>query len=778
LSDLNNCSLCSQEVFHHGIQDGINRFCCAGCRAVYGILSAKNLLENYDQTVIFQQAVTSGLISNPSLIDQIRQNRVEVAESERERLYLEVGEMWCPSCAEVIKLLLLQKKGILNCVVDYATDLASIEFAPRFLSKESILATIRQMGYTPVPLESSGKRTVSFLLYLRLIVAAFFSMNVMMFSYPIYASYFSSDPTGISMLFVWFSFLASLPVVVFSGWPILRRFWTAMSVGVVGMEALIVIGVASAFGLSLYEMLQGGKHVYFDSMTVIITFVLLGKVIETKAKFSAKDSLVRLARAIPKRGRKKFTDGREEYVPLKEVCKGDYLVVHTGEKIVLDGVVDSGSGACDESVMTGESIPVRKAKGDLVLCGTVVVQGSMVYQAVANEEETALQKIISVVEQDIGHKSVYTRAVDSIVAWFVPAVLVFAFGTVCGCWMAGCSIETGVLRAVSVLLISCPCAIGIAAPLAESQILNVLAGMGAIVRNRGCLPDLGRETVFVFDKTGTITEGRFEVLSGLEHLNVSDRSILKGLACKSSHPVSVGIAQSIYDVPVVFDEVMEIAGLGMEGRIGGVVYRLGSPDWTGTKSSEKAHTQVHFTKDGVCLTKLLLGDCVREEAAAVVKAMAPAQTMLVSGDSKHVVEKTAKVCGFNDWRWRCHPLDKRDVIDALRNEGEIVGMIGDGINDAPALTGAHVGVSVVTATDISIQVSDILLTTDRLNILPNIRRIARKGQRIIRQNLFWAFFYNVIGIGLAAFGFLNPIFSAGAMVLSSLMVIGNARRIR
>ncbi|ADI38508.1 heavy metal translocating P-type ATPase [Waddlia chondrophila] len=776
------CSLCAQEIEGRKVVEEENAFCCAGCRAVFKILSASNQLEGYADTPIFKQAVATGLISNPALMEQLRKNRVEVSEEEKNRLYLEIGDMWCPACAEVIRLILLQKKGVLNCVVDYATDLASIEYAPRYVSKETLIQAIERLGYETQPIETAGKKQVSRSLYLRLIVAIFFSSNIMMFSYPIYAAYFTADETGISSLFVWLSLFSSLPVLIFSAWPIFRRFFTALSVGVIGMEALIVIGVSSAFGLSLYEMSQGSKYVYFDSMCVIIAFVLLGKVIETRAKFSAKDSLIRLARAVPKRGRKRFEDGREAFIPLKEMKPGDLLVAHTGEKIVLDGVLVSGKGACDESLMTGESVPIPKEIGDSVLGGTVVVNGSVVYQATATEKQTALQRIIQMVEQDIGHKSVYTRAVDPIVNWFIPIVLAIAAGTIFGCWLNGLSWEAAIVRGISILLISCPCAIGIAAPLAESQLLNGMATLGAIVRNRGCLPDLGRETAMVFDKTGTITKGKFEVLRGLDTIPKAFLPILKGLASRSNHPVSVAIDRDIFSSSQLLDDVMEIAGKGIEGVFNGKIYRLGHAEWTGCVAAENeavsAGTQVCFSEENRLIGTILLGDQVREEAQEVVEAMKPARRILLSGDGKLSVEQVAEECGFDEWKWRQTPLEKREMIERLREEGCIVGMVGDGINDAPSLTGAHVGISVVTASDISVQVSDILLTTDHLKVLPKIHVLARKGRKVIKQNLFWAFFYNVIGIGFAVSGYLSPIFSAAAMVLSSLMVLFNARRIR
>lgn len=772
-----HCSLCSQELIGHQVIEEENAFCCVGCQAVFKILSASNQLENYTDSPVFKQAVATGLISNPALLDELRKKRVEVPEDEKKRLYLEIGEMWCPACAEVIRLILLQKKGVLNCVVDYTTDLASIEYAPRYISSRSVTDAIEQLGYETTPIETAGKRKISGLLYLRLIIAVFFSLNVMMFSYPIYASYFTADETGVSELFVWLSLFASLPVFTFSAWPIFKRFFTALTVGVIGMEALIVIGISSAFGLSLYEIFQGGKHVYFDSMCVIIAFVLLGKVIENKAKFSAKDSLLRLARAVPKKGRKRFADGVEKFIPLKEILVGDFLIAHTGEKIVLDGVLVSGRGACDESLMTGESIPVAKEMGDGVLGGTVVVNGSMVYQVTATEEQTALQQIIQMVEQDIGHKSVYTRAVDPVVNWFIPIVLATAAGTVLGCLLNGLPWEAAVIRAISILLISCPCAIGIAAPLAESQMLNAMASLGAIIRNRGCLPDLGSETVMAFDKTGTITKGKFEVVSGLETVPEQFLPLLKALVSHSNHPVSVAIDREISSPVQQISDVKEVAGKGIEAIVNNEVYRLGEPEWAGCSSVEVGNTQICFSKDGELISTIFLGDQIREEAEEVLKALKPAKRILLSGDGQSVVEQVAAICHFDEWKWRQTPLEKREVIENLRKEGEIVAMIGDGINDAPSLTGAHVGISVVTASDLSIQVSDILLTTDHLGVLPKIRAIAKKGSHVIKQNLFWAFFYNVIGIGLAVSGYLNPIFSAAAMVLSSLMVLFNARRI-
>lgn len=773
------CSLCKNELPKNPIIDGVAYFCCAGCHAVFNILASSNQLDDFENHPVFTQAVRSGLVSNPLLLDQIRARKIEAPLCERDKLYLEVADMWCPACAEIIRLIVLQKNGVHSCVIDYSTDLAAIEFSPRCISKEEIIQAIQSFGYTPVPWQHADTKVVSSSLYLRFIVAAFCSLNVMMFAYPLYATYFDIDGQEYGQLFVWLSLLFSLPVVFYSAWPIIKRFLASFQTGLFGMETLVLMGIITAGGLSIYEMWQGGTRVYFDTMTVIIAFVLLGKIIEAKAKFSAKDALFRLMRSVPRRGRKKLLDGSTNFVSIKEISVGDVIEVLSGEKIVLDGVVVEGVATCDESLMTGEAIPVNKNIGDTVLAGSILNRGTIAFRVVAAADESLLNKIVEMVQKDIAHKSAYVRAADRIVRWFVPAVVVIAFFTWVVCY--GFGFSDPFIRAVSVLLISCPCSIGIAAPLAESHLMSGLAALGVIVRNRGCLDMLGKETVYVFDKTGTVTEGKFTILDGLENLSEKELAILKAMTAKSLHPISQAITQAIIAGAIAVECVEEIVGKGLRSFFEGSSYLLGSSQFMrqqGVSFTEQQGvcTTVYFACDAKELTSLSLGDRIRAEVQQVLKAL-PVQKILLSGDGEDVVASVAKYCGFDTFVSQCNPLQKRNMIESLRRQGHIVTMIGDGINDAPALTAANIGISVVCATDISIQVSDLLLTTEKLSILPQMRMLAKKGHRIIRQNLFWAFFYNVVGIVMAMFGLLSPIFAAAAMVISSLLVVFNARRL-
>lgn len=785
------CSLCALTVKKSPICEDSFSFCCHGCAAVYRILKSMGELSSPSEHPIFKNAVKAGIISNPFLLEEIK-NKENIAEEESIHYRPVIEDMWCPSCAEVIKWILLKEKGITFCLIDYFTDLASIKYCPRYISKDKINALITGLGYTPLSGENEGIKKVSFTLLARFTIAAFCTLNIMMFSYPIYASYFSADPEGYSYMLALLSFGASLPLVTYCLWPILRRFRSSLKIKILGMESLVVTGVLAAFSLSVMNLLNGSSEVYFDSMGAIITFVLLGKIIESKAKFSSKDSLMRIARSGAKRGRKKSADGSHEFVPIKEICIGDTLIVVSGEKIVLDGIILEGDGICDESLMTGESFPVIKKKGDPVLAGTYLQEGNISYEVTADADKTTLHKIIDVIENDLSHKTSYVRAADSIVKLFVPVVFLIATISAVSVYFLGEHLNPGSEaweRALSILLISCPCAIGIAAPLSEAHMIRTIAEKGALIRNRGCLALLGKETHFISDKTGTLTEGSFEIIDGLASLSPHERSILKKMAMFSNHPIAVSLVNAIKESPASsVTSIEEIKGKGMKGKEENTIYLFGSRSFISSENNSlcpfpetagpEIKSIVFFSKKGGEIMPIILGDTIKKGAIEMIRDLHPAKTILISGDTPDSVAAVAKTCNFDRFYAEFLPLQKREFIESLKSKGHIVAMLGDGINDAPALTAAAIGMSVVSASDISIQVSDILLLTDKLKIIPEIRAIAGKGRKILKQNLFWAFFYNIIGISLACTGLLMPFFAAGAMVLSSLMVILNARRIR
>ena len=374
------CTLCDLDMEAPVVVMDLMPFCCHGCKAVYTILLTKKSQGNPRENPIFQQALRAGVISNPLLLEQLQTRPVApVHADDVQRWHFEISEMWCPTCAELIRWVVLREKGAIHCVVDYATDIASVEFNARDTSKAILTSVIEQLGYPVHALDDSQTKPVPFDLYLRLAIAAFCSLNVMMLAYPLYATFFDSEDQGAGNLFAWLSLFVSIPVLTYSAMPIFQKFWNSIHVGLLGMETLVATGIIAATGLSLTELWLGTNRVYFDSMTVIVVFVLLGKVLEARAKFSAKQAFLQLTRALPRRGRKMISPDHYEFVPIKEICVGDVLVAFSGEKIVLDGFVQKGIGVCDESVMTGEAKPVTKEAGDLVVAGTILQQGELHY---------------------------------------------------------------------------------------------------------------------------------------------------------------------------------------------------------------------------------------------------------------------------------------------------------------------------------------------------------------------------------------------------------------
>lgn len=777
---LSLCALCELEITSRPFAEGNLLFCCAGCHAVHTILAAKSELEKGIDHPLVKEAAEAGLISNPNLLEELHERKQRASEEilEKKRIIISLQGLWCPSCAHLIQYVLARKKGVINIIVDYATDIAVVEYQPRYLDKENILSAIARLGYEVDIQADAALTSASRPLKIRCAVTAFFALNVMMFAYPLYATYFDASAEEYSSIFAWLSFWAALPVMTYGAWPIYKRFWAALRTGFFGMETLVVLGAGSATLLSTYRLLNGNTHVYFDTACVIVALVLGGKLVESKAKFNAKKTLTEIARSQPKRGRKRFADGKTYFVPFADIEIGDEIKTVAGEKIILDGIVTEGEATCDESLLTGESLPVVKTIGSKVIGGSVLLHGTIVWSVKTAVEETIQQRILQLVQNDLGLKNVKEQRIDVILRFFIPIILLL---TLWGYVLSGWNFE----QALSILLIACPCALGIAIPLVESQLIQALAEKGALVRNRACLQTLGKESIIAFDKTGTVTKGYLEVINGINSLSSEERFVFANIARQSTHPVSQAIARALDSELPIEIPTLEHAGKGLEGKWKNKTYRMGSEayfkalafDYQTRTKGFPGSTPCLLFEDNRLIARLFLADSIKQEIPPLLKALNNVQSILLSGDNKQTVKHIAQECGFDSWYGEQSPLDKREKIKELKNNGAVIAMIGDGINDAPALTAADVAISVVSATDISIQVSDILLTTEKMDVLLPVRKLAIKARHLIKQNLFWTFFYNVIGIGLALGGYLSPIYSAIAMTASSLIVVLNAQRL-
>lgn len=731
-------------------------FCCRGCRAVWHLLSARGGLDAYRDHPVFKQAVASGVISNPEL------KGVAADAEEMKRLAFEIREMWCPSCAEVIEILLLQEKGVLSCKVDYATDMALVEYDPKKIASDGVFSFIRGLGYDPLFLEEAIVQGEQKGLTFRLFIASFSALNVMMFSYPIYASYFDYEPEGLSFILGWMSFLFTLPVITYCLWPITRRFFCSLKTALYGMESLVMVGVTAAFVLSTMNLLQGSQEVYFDTLTAIVAFVLWGKRIEGRAKLTSKEAFYALARSLPQRARKKGV-----FVSLKEIEPGDLIECVAGERIPLDGVVVEGEAWVNESALTGESLPSFKSAEAILEAGGIVETGRLVIKVAGRE--SILNRMVDACKINLEQKSQYIRTLDPWVRGFVPAVLLLAGGVY--------GFTGSFSRALALLVISCPCAIGIAAPLVEYKMLQAMTQAGALIRNRAALFKLPFVTLWAFDKTGTLTEGSLQV-EGVNELSEDEKRGLKGLCRLSRHPVSRAIFEALPAPEVAVERVFEVEGEGISATCCGKSLYLGSAFFLKKQGIEvplnpQENSEAWFYT-GSREVRLTLKDKIKPEAKNVISQFN--STLLLSGDSSFQPRIVGQSLGVTEVLFPLKPLEKKKILAERKAQGEVVVFVGDGLNDAPALAEADIGIAASGSLGLAQAASDILLTQPSLEVLLTLRAIALKGRRRIRENLFWAFFYNGIGMFLAVFGLLTPLFSAFSMTISSLIVIFNSRR--
>lgn len=646
------------------IIDQDKSFCCKGCHTVYRILESQESKESFEKSPIFLQAQKYGIISNKELLKKTIFNET----TEIKKLLFEIEGMWCSTCKDLIEILLMQSKGIKSVFVDYTTDLCAIEYSPMVISKEIIFEKINSFGYKPHLLESEssankGKKDIN--LYLRLGVASFAGLNIMMLSYPIYEDYLGIKTFGFNYLFAQICLLLTLPIIFFSLVPILKKFWLGLKCLHFGMESLIVIGVASSFFLSIYELLKGSDQVYFDTLAMIVVFVLWGKAIESKAKRQTKDCVFQLHKQLPKKARVKDSEGKVIFKPLKEVAIGDLVIALTGEKIVLDGHVFEGEASVDESLLTGEACPNYKTKQSLLTAGSFVQSGFLVYRVLTKAEDTLIAKLTDLLKEDLLKKKSSIRLVDRISSLFVPVIVIVALVTSLLVYFSS-GFEAAFLRFLAILLISCPCALAISIPLVESLLVLNLSKMGILVRCRESLKKFCSVNCIIFDKTGTLTEGKFKVLSKIELDEVDERA-LKTLAMSSNHPISIALSEAISLDPLKCIDIEEVIGRGVKGTIFNNSYLMGSYLFLKelnilAKEPNCQEVVLFFVKNGKVIQTILLDDALRENIKNDLDLLQVKEKIILSGDSFNRVESTAKYLQLNTFKALFSPFEKENTL--------------------------------------------------------------------------------------------------------------------
>jgi Cu2+-exporting ATPase len=775
-------------------------FCCTGCHGIYTLIQSEGLDDFYEKRKWGEAGSPAASIREIDIkpfTDLVRD------AGDRKEMDIFIDGIRCSSCIWLNEKFLGRVNGVEYIRINYVTHRARIRWDPGKVRIDEILKRILSIGYKPKPYSESeqykARKAETRDLMIRFGTAAFLSSQLMMFTIALYAGYFQGMQTGVKHILEIISLLLTTPVLFFSGMPFIKNTLTGLRRLHFTMDSLITLGAGSAFVYSIYQMWEGGT-VYFDTSAMIVTLILLGRYIEAVVKGQATDSIERLRELSPKEARAVVRrDGNgdilRQMVPLVSVKKGDLVEVIPGERIPLDGIVLTGESEADESLLTGESKPLPKKPGTEVVGGSINLFGTFIFEVTKTGKDTVLAGIIRAVEDAQARKPDIQILADRIVGYFVPSILLIALATVAGYLLKGSPAHRSLMAGISVLVIACPCSLGLATPLAVLKFTSMASAKGILVRRGDVIENACRITHVLFDKTGTVTTGKPSLKEVVIIDPDEDRGELIALAASvenlSEHSIGHALTSAADRKLLPVSDFRAIPGKGVEGRVDGKWITLGNRAFMKERNAEpgvfdeavrrnEKDGVVYMSWDGKVRAIFIVSDVIRNEAPEVVEELRKMSkdVLVVSGDNKFTTAAIASSIGIEQSVSESSPEKKREVVAAIQKKGGSVMMVGDGINDAPALTEALVGVAMGRGTDIAMESADAVLVRDDLHLVPWFISFSRKAYGIIRENIFWAFFYNVVAVPLAISGALHPIIAAGAMAASSLMVVLNSLRIR
>lgn len=720
-----------------------------------------------------------------------------------QQLDLQVGGMTCSSCAARIERKLNKLEGV-SASVNYATETASVEFDTSVVTPEQLIATIEATGYTaalPQPVTDEPKLAVDDL-QKRLWLSVLFGVPVLLISMV---------PALQFDYWQWVVFSLTTPVVLVSAWPFHRAAVLNARHGATTMDTLISVGVTAAYLWSVWAVFftaagdvgahmhmsftsstTSGAHLYFEVAAGVTALILLGRYFEARAKFRSGAALKALL-ALGAKDVAVLRDQQETRIPIAELRVGDVFVVRPGEKFATDGRVLEGSSTVDASIITGESLPVEVVVGDAVTGATVNISGRVLVTAERVGEQTALAQIAKLVTAAQSGKAPVQRLADRISAIFVPVVIALAIMTAAAWLLLGNPWSDAFAAAVAVLIIACPCALGLATPTALLVGTGRGAQLGLLIKGPEILESTKTIDTIVLDKTGTITTGRMSLVDVI--CDGTDRATVLRYAAAiedaSEHPIATAVVQAALREQGTLAPVQNfrnVPGQGVVGTVDGVDIRIGrhahalnaALQAAITTAEAHGHTAVIVEWDGQARAVLVVADTIRSEAAQAITTLRELglRPLLLTGDNERTARSVATAVGIDDVIAQVLPADKLRIVQELQANGSVVAMVGDGVNDAAALAQADVGIAIGTGTDVAIEASDLTLMRTDLRAVPAAIRLARATLRTIKGNLFWAFAYNVAAIPLAALGLLNPLIAGAAMAFSSVFVVTNSLRLR
>ncbi len=793
----------SDADFHSQLEGKVRDFCCFGCQSVCEAIFQAGLQGYYQRT---PQGV---LLAPPPLppkdiemydLDEVQQDFVN-CQGNISDTHLLVEGIHCAACVWLIERGMMRIPGVQRANVNLAGKRLHIRWDSQRVKLSTLIEAMAKIGYAGVPYdpevaEGVMKRTNRALLF-RLFFAGFAMMNLTLISIALYSG---ADQGQFRSFFHWMGCALATPTLLYSAFPFYKGAWGGLRNVRLTMDLPIAIGLSVTYLYSLYITLMGSAgEVYFDTVTNLTFVILVGRYLEGMFRHQAVSATNRLMDLQP-RVATVMQDGNEKITPIRGVKVGEHVLIKPGYKVPVDGIILEGRSSVDESMLSGESAPVSKSVGMMVSTGTLNVNGALLVEVRSTLQNTMLAKIIRLVEEAQTSKAPIQRIADMIVPWFILVTLICASLTF-WFWHAQ-SFEVALMAATSVLIITCPCALGMATPMSIAVASGLGSKHGILVKNGLVLETLSKVSHFVFDKTGTLTEGKMSVAE----LRVAPRDSAEQVHARaaaverySEHSVARAIVnaaeeQQLHyrDLPV--QEFRTEAGLGVTGIVEGKTILLGNVAWLtrqgvtlNNELQNQAHefeaqamSCVHYAQEGKHIGVFALADQLRSDAQQLVNELRSSgiAMTLLSGDRKPVVEAIARQLGGMEVIAEVMPQDKDQVIQRLQKTGAVVAMVGDGINDAPALIRADVGIALGSGTDVSVESADIVLMHNELNKVRQATLLSRRTLLTIKQNIGLSFVYNSIMVPLAMMGHVTPLVAAITMPISSLLVIGNAARIR
>ena len=767
-------------------------FCCKGCQGVYHLLKSEGLDSFYDKMGNTKLQPAASVDANLSKFDTEGFIRKYVKEADGlHEVSLIIEGIHCSACVWLNEKVLHKSEGIIEASINYTNHKAKIVWDPEVLKLSDIIAKIQSIGYNAYPydakLQEERVNRTRRDYYARLLVGVFATMNIMWIAIAQYVGYFSGMRADYKNILNIAEFILATPTLFYTGWVYFRGAYYGLKNRHINMDFLVATGATLAYIYSIYAMVTQHGEVYFDSVTMIVTFIFVGKYLEVLSKKKAVDTLDSMTGSLPTEVIV-IVDGEKHLKAVEEVKEGDIIEVTPGDKIVIDGVLVSGEGSFDESSLTGESHPVFKRAGDEIISGAVALDTVVRYKALKSFENSMLSTIVTLLEESVTKKPKIEKVANEISGYFSVTILLIALATFLWWYFVRGSFEHALIVAISVIVIACPCALGLATPVATLVGLGEGAKRGLLFKEASFLETMAKSDVLLLDKTGTITEGKPKV-SLYKELAPFDVNLLYALVSSSKHPISKGVKAYLeahheaLEVPEL-EEIKNIEARGIRAKYRGDIVAGGSARLLEEMGISIVHetegSLFAFVVNGDAKALFYLKDSPKEGAKEAITAIRNMglEVVMLTGDVEQVAKKIASEVGIEKVYSQLLPHDKADIVEEYHKANRVVIMAGDGINDAMALSKSDIAIAMGSGADIAVEVSDVVLIDDKITSLRDAIRLSRATYRNIKQNLLLSLTYNALTVPLAVAGYVIPLVAALSMSLSSLLVVANAVRIK